>query len=319
MRAARSIGRELRSPRVWGGMLALVLGGCVTRTDLLEQERRLSVAIQEQARSVAAMRQDLEALREHMSGRRPGTPLPPPPPSAPRSKAPPKPPKEKLTQPSTVPSPSDTVGMTLSPEGTSAEDPTATSGTIAALEASPVPPPTPAPAAAPPPGETAPAPAVSAPAAAPAPTASPSPVDDEWKREVAQERAVASATGTAARGEYLGALEGLEQGDCAKALGRLKAVSAGGGSPLSDNAVYWQGKCLAARGDQRKAASKLDEVVKRYPKSDKAPAALWAQGQMHLRAGDTAAARTALGKLIRDYPASAEAAKARTKLAQMGN
>ena len=49
------------------------------------------------------------------------------------------------------------------------------------------------------------------------------------------------------------------------------------------------------------------DVVTRYPKSDKAPAALWQQGMLFLRMGNSPDARLALSKLIKDYPASAEA------------
>jgi TolA-binding protein len=133
---------------------------------------------------------------------------------------------------------------------------------------------------------------------------------------VAQDRAVARASGETAPREYVDALAGLEQGDCKKARARLKAASGSRGA-LSDNAMYWQAKCLAAGGNDRKATARLNEVVSRYPKSDKAPAALWEQAQLQLRAGDSSAARGTFSRLVKDYPASAEASRAKKKLAEL--
>lgn len=260
--------------------------------------------MQQQSRSMDDMRREIERLREAMG---PGARAPA---RAPTAKAPAR--KLLPTAATEAPlSPSSDIGMTLSPEGVSTEDPTQTEQAIAAPSA-----PSPAPDAAPGGAAVAaPAGAENAPAAAiAAPSAAPSQVDDDWRREVAQDRAVASASGAPERAQYLGALDGVAKGDCAK----MKALAASG-SPLSDNAVYWQGKCLAARGDQRKAAARLDQVVARYPKSDKAPAALWERGQLQLSGGNPSAARATLARLIRDYPASVEAAKARKKLAEMPN
>jgi len=60
-------------------------------------------------------------------------------------------------------------------------------------------------------------------------------------------------------------------------------------------------------------------VGTRYPKGDRAPAALWAQGNLFLQMGNSPDARIVLGKLIRDYPSSDEAARARQKLSDLEN
>ncbi len=297
--------RGVRAAGVIG--LGLALGGCATRADLLQQERKLTEMMQQQSRSMDDMRRELERLREDMTvGRGSRAPV-----RVPAAKLPTRA-KPKVAQtPPEQPTPTPTeLGMTPSPDGQSVEAPGATTGTIAAVSAPPPGAPGAGAAGSTPPSVPAEPPAQAAGSSSP-PSAAPSAVDEDWKREVAQERAVASASGAPERAQYLGALEGVEKGDCSK----MKAVSAG--SPLSDNAIYWQGKCLAARGDQRKAESRLNEVVTRYPKSDKAPAALWARGQLQLRAGNSSAARATLSRLIRDYPASAEAAKARKKLAEI--
>jgi TolA-binding protein len=214
------------------------------------------------------------------------------------------------------------IGETLSPEGTSSEEPTATDQTISRLAAGAAAPP--APAAAPPPTTpqqlaalpgsptaTPPLPARSAPTTPSPPKAA---IDDNWKREVAQDRAVASATGGPERSTYLSALDGLAIGDCAKALSRLDALSTSSASPLADNALYWRARCAAAQGNPNDAVSSLRALVSRYPKSDKAPAALWTEGQLLLRLGDVPSARVVLAQLIRDYPSTTEANEARRKL-----
>ena len=159
-------------------------------------------------------------------------------------------------------------------------------------------------------------------AATPPPTLPPPPppaaVDDEWRREVAQDQAVAGTVDVPERADYLTALQGLSHGDCAQAAPELSAIiSRSKGSPLADNALYWQARCHAIRGEQSQAVTTYYDVVTRYPKGDKAPAALWQQGNLFLRMGDAPDARLALSKLIKDYPASAEAAQARQKLAEL--
>lgn len=301
-----------------------LLAGCATQQDMLEQDRKLTNMIEQQTRSVEAMRKDLEQMRNETGrGRtapstRPAAPVAPRPGTKPKA----KPEDTSLLPPGTAPpadalqQPGGAIGMTLSPEGQSREDAPVAETVVSGGGQT---------------GSTASAPAAApaagggggfvgeAVAATPPPTAeAPAPrvaTDPEWRREVAQERAVARATGGAEQQKYVDALQGIEQGDCKKALARLKATSGSGGS-LSDNAMYWQAKCLAARGNQRKANARLSEVVNRYPKSDKAPAALWAQAELQQKSGDPSAARGTLSKLVKDYPASAEASRAKKKLAE---
>ncbi len=316
MRTTRQMRRRGAAPRwlvaaaCWG--LALTLCGCATQADLLEQDRKLSTMIEQQSRAVESMRRDLEHIRTDM-GRR-GTP--PSPRSGPARPAPKPAPANKPEDTSMLPAvPGQGIGMTLSPEGVSSEDApvpetVVTSGPQSAVPAAAV-----APAAASG-GFVGEAVAATPPPGAEVQRGAPGTADPEWRREVAQERAVAKASGAAAPRAYVDALEGLEQGDCKKAMARLKAASDSGGA-LSDNAMYWQAKCLAARGNERKATARLGEVAARYPKSDKAPAALWAQAELQLRSGDSSAARGTFSRLVKDYPASAEASRAKKKLAEL--
>src|SRR5262249_57100674 len=119
----------------------------------------------------------------------------------------------------------------------------------------------------------------------PPPPPPPAPIDDAWRREVAQEQAVVGAMAIPQRSEYVGGLDSVAHGDCASASPRLATLSAGPNSPLSDNVLYWQARCAASRGDVKDAESKLDELVSRYPRSDKAPAALLERGRLLMRDG----------------------------------
>jgi TolA-binding protein len=285
--------------------LAMAVAGCATRGDLLDQERRVRGLIQQQNRSIELVKREVERLRSDVEeGGRPKT-----------GGAEPTPDQRRLTdlekQVEQMHSNSQQLGMTLDPNGQSTIEPTGEAG-AAPLE--PL-----APGAAP--GDTTPTTAPQVAAATPPPTLPPPPptaVDDEWRREVAQDQAVASTVDVPERADYLNALQGLSHGDCTKAVSELSAITARSkGSPLADNALYWEARCHALRGEQNQAVTTFYDVVTRYPKGDKAPAALWQQGKLFLRMGDAPDARLALSKLIKDYPASAEASQARQKLAEL--
>jgi len=280
-------------------LAAATLAGCVTRGDLLEVERRIDQRMEEQARSIQDVQLEMERLRGSGEGR-----------GVPASRA--VVPKglgrktDRAAMDKSLPkpvAPSQEIGMTLAPEGMSTES--------AAPDSGAAPAPAQPPAAGPPPAEPQAEPRSSAHPARPG-------VDESWRREVEQDRAVASTMHGAERAEYMSALARLAKGDCSKASGRLNAVSSDAkGSPLADNALYWQARCDAARGDQGQAVSRYRDVVARYPKSDKAPAALWEQGKLLMRSGDAPGARGVLSRLVHDYPSSAEAAQARRALVNL--
>jgi hypothetical protein len=60
-----------RTPVRGAGAIVLALGvvGCATQADLLQQERRLSKMIEEQSRSIDAVRRELERLRQDVRSR----------------------------------------------------------------------------------------------------------------------------------------------------------------------------------------------------------------------------------------------------------
>ncbi len=164
----------------------------------------------------------------------------------------------------------------------------------------------------PPPKEKEPPAPVTPPAAAPD--------DDPWRKEVTREQNAAGAINVPERADYLALLDGVARGDCAKQIPLLNSfASTRKDSPLADNALYWAGRCYEQRGKQEDAVSKFYELVTRYPKGDKAPAALWAQGTLFVAMGNTPDARIVFSKVTRDYPASEEAARARQKLTELEN
>jgi TolA-binding protein len=268
-------------------------------------------AIDAQGRSIEDLRREVEKLRASVDNGGRGTRASSSIPSASVSQTPPPPgPAQEVTklekrirELEQTKSRSNEIGMTLSPEGMSTETPAAVGTTTTTLAGGS--------AAAPAPQQLA---AVAPPPPPPPPSA---PIDESWKREVAQEQAVVSAMAIPQRSEYLAALDSLAAGDCASASPRLATLSAGPNSPLSDNVLYWQARCAASRGDVKDAESKLDDLVTRYPRGDKAPAALWERGRLQIRSGDAADARTTLARLIKDYPSTSEAAQARLKITEL--
>ena len=292
--------------RAGAAALAVTLAGCATRSDLLDQERRVRSAIQQQNRSIELVKREMERLRSDVEGGHPS-----------RSAAEGSPEQQRIGElekrVQQLQSGSQEIGMTLDPNGQSTVEPPPDAG-AAPLD--------PLAAGADPSAAGSTPPSTAQVAAATPPTTLPPPppaaVDDEWRREVAQDQAVAGTVDVPERADYLTALQGLSHGDCAQASPELSAIiSRSKGSPLADNALYWQARCHAIRGEQSQAVTTYYDVVTRYPKGDKAPAALWQQGNLFLRMGDAPDARLALSKLIKDYPASAEAAQARQKLAEL--
>jgi TolA-binding protein len=86
---------------------------------------------------------------------------------------------------------------------------------------------------------------------------------------------------------------------------------------VADNALYWAGRCYQLHGQTRQAISKFYEIGTRYPKSEKAPAALWAQGNLFIAMGNSGDARLVLSEIIRKYPSSPQAGLARQKLTEI--
>jgi len=86
---------------------------------------------------------------------------------------------------------------------------------------------------------------------------------------------------------------------------------------LTPNARYWIGETYYSEKKYEQAILAFQDVIKQYPKKDKAPAALLKQGLSFKALGDVKSARYVLKKIQDDYPRSAEAKKARELLAEM--
>ncbi len=261
-------------------LLAIGLTGCATRAELVQQDHQLRVLLQEQRKQIQQTQHEVERLRADMEE---GHGRPGGPSGQDRLSAL----EQRVTE--------------LERGGGAAPPP----------EAAP-PQPQPQPPATPPAVATAPSPPPTKPRVAGE--------EDGWRSEVAREQAAAGSVNVPERGEYLGLLDGLARQDCARTVPQLNSFAANHkDSPLADNSLYWAARCYALKGDQNQAVSKFYDVVTKYPKGDKAPAALLAQGNLFVDMGDTPDARLALSKLIRDYPNSEEAPKARQKLSELEN
>jgi tol-pal system protein YbgF len=269
-------------------LAVLGLAGCATRAELLQQDRDLRRLIQDQRKQVREVQREVERLRADLEE---------------------GPPRHGGSA-----APSDDRVSAL--EGRIAELERG-SGVGSAAPGQP-PPPTGAPGTAAPGTPPASPPAVASRPPTPVPAAPAGPGDDEWRRDVAKEQASAGTVNVPERTEYLALLDGLAKQDCTRTVPQLNGfASSHKDSPLADNALYWAARCYAVRGDQNQAVTKFYDVVTKYPKGDKAAAALWAQGNLFVEMGDSPDARLAFSKLIREYPSSDEAARARQKLSEL--
>jgi tol-pal system protein YbgF len=87
---------------------------------------------------------------------------------------------------------------------------------------------------------------------------------------------------------------------------------------LADNASYWIGESLFSQKKYREAVSEFDNVVNKYPKSDKVPGALLKKGYAYISIGEKAQGVVQLQYVLHEHPRSQEASLARQKLKQLG-
>jgi tol-pal system protein YbgF len=265
--------------------LAIVLGasgllGCATRADLIAQDRRVSQQLGDQRKQIQSIQREMERLRGDVEG-------------GPRK--------------------GGEAGATLDQRVQELED------RLARLEGHA--PPGEA-AIEPPLGRDVPPPVASAPPPREMPPATPPPpvaaADDSWARDVARDQQAAAASNAPERAEFDAMLDTVAKKDCGRAVSQLNTFAAQKKeSPLASSALYWVARCHALKGDRNQAISKFYDVVTKYPRGSKAPAALWEQGNLFIDMGDTPDARLALGKLIKDYPNSNEAGLARKRLTEL--
>ena len=83
---------------------------------------------------------------------------------------------------------------------------------------------------------------------------------------------------------------------------------------LADDAQYWIGEAYYAQGDYNRAIIELNEVLLKYPQSDRVPGALLALATAFADSGDRIDARLILQKLIDSHGATEEAEIGRKQL-----
>lgn len=88
-------------------------------------------------------------------------------------------------------------------------------------------------------------------------------------------------------------------------------------SELVPDALYFVGQSFSSENPDS-ATSYYRKVVKEYPTSSRAPAALYGLGLLAERQGDKTGAREAYNQLLKSYPKSDEAALARDRLKAIG-
>jgi len=85
----------------------------------------------------------------------------------------------------------------------------------------------------------------------------------------------------------------------------------------SDNAQYWIAESFFIEKKYRESILEFEEVLRKYPKGNKAPSALLKQGLAFYRLGDKTSARLLLQKVIKDHPGSNEAKVAKKELKKL--
>lgn len=147
----------------------------------------------------------------------------------------------------------------------------------------------------------------------------PTPVTGANPQQLALAREEASLVGTRPNPDYSAALQQIRDGDCKQAVGSLRSfVRKNAKSSLADNAQYWIGSCYYQQKDFNRAIIELNEVLLKYPKGDKVPAALLLLADAFKDSGDPIDARLILQKLISDHPNSEEAQQGKSKLQALG-
>lgn len=85
-------------------------------------------------------------------------------------------------------------------------------------------------------------------------------------------------------------------------------------SGIANNAQFWLGEVYYREKWYEKAILEYQQVIEKYPKGSKVPAALLKQGLSFYNIGDTANGRLILQELVKKFPGSNEAKIAEKKL-----
>ncbi|MFH2011181.1 MAG: tol-pal system protein YbgF [Pseudomonadota bacterium] len=82
----------------------------------------------------------------------------------------------------------------------------------------------------------------------------------------------------------------------------------------SDNAQYWIAESFFIEKKYKQSILEFEEVLRKYPKGNKAPTALLKQGLAFYKLGDNNSAKLLFQKVIKDHPDSNEAKLAKKEL-----
>ncbi|MBI5286348.1 MAG: tol-pal system protein YbgF [Deltaproteobacteria bacterium] len=117
---------------------------------------------------------------------------------------------------------------------------------------------------------------------------------------------------------YSEAFRRLQDRDYPSALeGFKKFLASFPDHELADNSQYWIGEVYYAQKDYERAILEFNEVMRRYPKGDKIPAAILKQALAFYELGNKAEAKILLERVRDRYPATEEASLARKRLEEM--
>jgi tol-pal system protein YbgF len=118
---------------------------------------------------------------------------------------------------------------------------------------------------------------------------------------------------------YAAAYRDYQRGNWDLAISAFREfLEANAQSDLADNAAYWIGESFFSQKKYREAIQQFDEVISRYPKSDKVAAALLKKGYSYLETGERAQGIVQLQYVVHEHPATAEANLARQRLRALG-
>lgn len=117
---------------------------------------------------------------------------------------------------------------------------------------------------------------------------------------------------------YLKGLETFKTGDMAGARNQFtQFIEKNTGHDLTPNARYWIGETYYGEKNYEQAILEFQEVVKQYPKKEKAPAAMLKQALSFKALKDIKSTQYLLKRLTADYPKSDEAKKAKVLMKQL--
>lgn len=117
------------------------------------------------------------------------------------------------------------------------------------------------------------------------------------------------------RKEYESAWSAFDKKDFKVAAGRFREfVKKNAKSRLAGNAQYWLGESHFGLREFDQAIIEFDAVRRRFPQSEKVPAALLKQGLAFAELGEKLNARLVLQEVVEKYPQAPEAARAKQRL-----